>query len=150
MIALVTGAAGFVGSHLCEALLDAGDQVVGVDCFTGYYSRGHKEENLAPLRERPGFSFIEADLAEVAIAPLLRPSTTSTILPASPAFGPHGDHTSSTTCGTTSPPPSACWTNAGATPSASSSTAPVRRSTVKPIPFRRPRPLRPGRARPMA
>jgi nucleoside-diphosphate-sugar epimerase len=72
MIALVTGAAGFVGSHLCEALLDAGDQVVGVDCFTGYYSRGHKEENLAPLRERPGFSFIEADLAEVAIAPLLR------------------------------------------------------------------------------
>jgi nucleoside-diphosphate-sugar epimerase len=70
--ALVTGAAGFVGSHLCEALLDAGDRVVGVDCFTGYYSRSHKEENLAPLRERPGFSFIEADLAEVAMAPLLR------------------------------------------------------------------------------
>lgn len=78
MIALVTGAAGFVGSHLCEALLDAGDQVVGVDCFTGYYSRGHKEENLAPLRERPGFSFIEADLAEVAIVDYLRHNVTTT------------------------------------------------------------------------
>ena len=72
MIALVTGAAGFIGSHLCESLLDDGDQVVAVDCFTGNYRRGCKEKNLAPLRARPGFTFIKADLAEVAIAPLLR------------------------------------------------------------------------------
>ena len=72
MIALVTGAAGFIGSHLCESLLDDGDQVIAVDCFTGHYRRGCKERNLAPLRARPGFTFIKADLAEVAIAPLLR------------------------------------------------------------------------------
>jgi nucleoside-diphosphate-sugar epimerase len=72
MIALVTGAAGFVGSHLCEALLDHGDQVVAVDCFTDYYGRADKEEeNLAPLRARPGFTFVEADLSTAPIAPLL-------------------------------------------------------------------------------
>src|SRR5829696_3607915 len=72
MVSLVTGAAGFIGSHLCEALLDDGDEVVAVDCFSGYYSRIRKEENLAPLLGRPGFNFIEADLTVVAVAPLLR------------------------------------------------------------------------------
>jgi nucleoside-diphosphate-sugar epimerase len=71
MIALVTGAAGFVGSHLCEALLDDGEQVVAVDCFTDYYGRAAKEENLAPLRARPGFSLVEADLSVAPVAPLL-------------------------------------------------------------------------------
>jgi nucleoside-diphosphate-sugar epimerase len=71
MIALVTGAAGFVGSHLCEALLDHGEQVVAVDCFTDYYGRQAKEENLAPLRGRPGFTFVEADLSVAPVAPLL-------------------------------------------------------------------------------
>jgi nucleoside-diphosphate-sugar epimerase len=71
MKALVTGAAGFVGSHLSAALLEDGAEVVGVDAFTDYYHRRRKEQNLAPLRGRPGFRFVEADLSEAALAPLL-------------------------------------------------------------------------------
>ena len=62
MKALVTGAAGFVGSHVSEALLAQGADVVGVDCFTDYYSRDLKERNLAGLRTHPKFTFHEAAL----------------------------------------------------------------------------------------
>ena len=48
MKVIVTGAAGFVGSHLCERLVDHGDEVIGIDCFTDYYSPRRKEANLAP------------------------------------------------------------------------------------------------------
>ena len=71
MNALVTGAAGFVGSQLCAALLDDGAEVLAVDAFTDYYSRLGKEQNLAHLRGRDGFSFLEADLSEAPLAPLL-------------------------------------------------------------------------------
>jgi nucleoside-diphosphate-sugar epimerase len=71
MIALVTGAAGFVGSHLCAALLDDGAEVLAVDAFTDDYSRLRKEQNLGHLRGRAGLSFLEADLAEASLAPLL-------------------------------------------------------------------------------
>jgi nucleoside-diphosphate-sugar epimerase len=71
MIALVTGAAGFIGSHLCEHLLLAGDQVRGVDAFTDYYPRGRKEENVSALRGRDGFDFVEGDLAAIPLAPLV-------------------------------------------------------------------------------
>jgi nucleoside-diphosphate-sugar epimerase len=69
--ALVTGTAGFIGSHLAERLLAEGWQVTGVDCFTDYYSRSAKEQNLASLIGRPGFAFVEADLVSVDLRPLL-------------------------------------------------------------------------------
>jgi nucleoside-diphosphate-sugar epimerase len=71
MNALVTGAAGFIGSHLSGALVDSGATVTGVDCFTDYYPRRLKEANLATLQGRPGFSFVEARLQEANLKPLL-------------------------------------------------------------------------------
>src|SRR5215471_17932872 len=64
MTSLVTGAAGFIGSHLCQALLDSGHSVVGIDCFTDYYSRALKEQHLAPFLHHARFSFEERDLSE--------------------------------------------------------------------------------------
>ncbi len=71
MKALVTGAAGFIGSHLSAALLDGGASVTGIDCFTDYYARTLKEANLATVRERPGFTFVEGALQEMDLEPLL-------------------------------------------------------------------------------
>ena len=71
MKALVTGVAGFIGSTLAAALLDSGADVVGIDCFTDYYPRPMKEANLAPLRGRSGFRFVEAALQQTDLAALL-------------------------------------------------------------------------------
>src|SRR5262245_47233956 len=62
MKCLVTGAAGFIGSHLCEELLRRGHRVVGLDAFIPYYPRPLKEANLAGLRCHPDFEFHELDL----------------------------------------------------------------------------------------
>ena len=61
--AVVTGAAGFIGSHLCERLLDDGYVVRGVDCFTDYYSPERKRLHLAAVSKRSGFTLVEEDLA---------------------------------------------------------------------------------------
>ncbi len=68
---VVTGASGFIGSHLCERLVANGDEVVGVDCFTDYYARATKERNVAPLRDARGFRLVEGDLAAMDLAPVL-------------------------------------------------------------------------------
>ena len=60
---LVTGAAGFIGSHLSEALIGRGHEVVGVDNFDPFYAREVKERNLSAVLQRPGFRFVEADVA---------------------------------------------------------------------------------------
>jgi nucleoside-diphosphate-sugar epimerase len=62
MKCLVTGAAGFIGSHLCERLLHEGHSVVGLDAFVPFYPRPLKEANLAGLHGRDGFTFLSMDL----------------------------------------------------------------------------------------
>lgn len=66
---LVTGAAGFIGSHVCHRLLDRGDAVIGVDNLNEYYDPRLKQARLAGLGSRPGFSFHRLDIAdEMALA----------------------------------------------------------------------------------
>jgi UDP-glucose 4-epimerase len=69
--ALVTGAAGFIGSTLTDRLLSQGADVVGIDCFTDYYPRALKERNLAAARQSPRFRFVEDDLLETDLDALL-------------------------------------------------------------------------------
>ena len=61
---LVTGAAGFIGMHVCERLLARGDEVVGIDNLNDYYDVGLKEARLARLLPLPGFRFVRLDLAD--------------------------------------------------------------------------------------
>jgi UDP-glucuronate 4-epimerase len=63
---LVTGAAGFIGSHLVEALVRQGDEVIGIDNFDPFYARGMKERNLAGVAGHPGFTLHELDLLDTA------------------------------------------------------------------------------------
>ncbi len=63
---LVTGCAGFIGSHLSQTLLSQGYQVVGVDNFDPFYKREVKEANLNEFKNHPGFTFYELDLCDEA------------------------------------------------------------------------------------
>lgn len=68
---LVTGAAGFIGSRLCEKLLEQGHAVLGIDCFTDYYARSLKDANLKNLLGQNGFTLIKADLMTLDSGELL-------------------------------------------------------------------------------
>jgi UDP-glucuronate 4-epimerase len=69
--ALVTGIAGFVGSHLGEALLARGDTVVGIDCFVPYYDESTKRANLRAILDAPNATFVDADLRTADLNALL-------------------------------------------------------------------------------
>lgn len=60
----MTGAAGFIGSTLCDRLLGLGHEVTGVDCFTDYYQRSLKEDNLRSARQHHSFGLVEENLLD--------------------------------------------------------------------------------------
>ena len=69
---VVRGAAGFIGSHLCERLLADGHEVIGIDSFSDYYERGRKEQNLETLRRDGRFTLEELDLVAADLSKPLR------------------------------------------------------------------------------
>jgi UDP-glucuronate 4-epimerase len=77
MTILVTGAAGFIGFHLCDALLARGERVLGIDNLNAYYSVRLKEARLARLEGRAGFRFVRADIAEPAVFAAVADDTAS-------------------------------------------------------------------------
>jgi UDP-glucose 4-epimerase len=68
---IVTGVAGFIGSHLVEALLNQGEQVIGIDQFNDYYDPALKRQNISSFENHPNFKLIEADIQSLDWAALL-------------------------------------------------------------------------------
>ncbi|MDO8726616.1 MAG: GDP-mannose 4,6-dehydratase [Candidatus Methanoperedens sp.] len=69
MKSLITGCAGFIGSHLTEKLLQEGHEVTGIDCFTDYYPRAVKENNMKNALDHNNFTFIEEDIVNISEFP---------------------------------------------------------------------------------
>ncbi len=81
MAVIVTGAAGFIGMHVCERLLDRGERVIGVDIFNAYYDIRLKEARAARLAARPRFDMARIDVADArAFEMLVHQSAPSTIV----------------------------------------------------------------------
>ncbi len=92
MRVVVTGCAGFIGSHLSERLVAEGWRVRGVDAFTDHYPEADKRENLRALRDEPRFSLTVADLAEAPLDALLADAPVVIHLAAQPGVrGSFGD-----------------------------------------------------------
>jgi nucleoside-diphosphate-sugar epimerase len=93
MRVVVTGAAGFIGSHLCERLLADGHQVVGIDSFSDYYDRPLKERNLEVALENKSFALEELDLHHAYVRKVLRGARAVFHLAGQPGVRPSwGDH----------------------------------------------------------
>lgn len=82
--ALVTGCAGFIGSHLTEALLSKEIEVTGIDCFTDYYPQAIKEKNISAARKNKNFKFIEGNLLNYDLKKLASKADTVFHLAAQP------------------------------------------------------------------
>jgi nucleoside-diphosphate-sugar epimerase len=90
--AVVTGAAGFIGSHLTERLLADGHEVLGIDSFTDYYRRARKEQNLAAARGHRNFSFEELDLVDADLTAVLEGADVVYHLAGQPGVRPSWGH----------------------------------------------------------
>jgi len=76
---VVTGCAGFIGSHLCDRLLADGNEVIGIDSFEDYYPRALKQANLALALAHPEFTLVEANLLDLADATLAETTGADTL-----------------------------------------------------------------------
>jgi len=72
--AVVTGVAGFIGSSLAEKLLKENFKVVGIDCFTDYYSKNIKKKNLTNCLKNEHFTFIQKNILELDLEPIIKNS----------------------------------------------------------------------------
>jgi UDP-glucose 4-epimerase len=89
----VTGAAGFIGSHLVERLLADGHEVVGIDSFSDYYERARKKRNLEVARSDDNFTLVELDLVDGDVARAMRGAKVVFHLAGQPGVRPSwGDH----------------------------------------------------------
>ncbi len=92
---VVTGAAGFIGSHLCERMLADGHEVVGIDSFSDYYDRERKQRNLQAASAQKNFTLEEIDIADGDVKNVLRGAAVVFHLAGQPgvrpSWGPHFD-----------------------------------------------------------
>ena len=109
MRALITGCAGFIGSHLTELLLARGDTVVGIDCFNDNYGRPQKLRNLRHVTDWESFEFVPVDLVARRPGRADRRAATSIFhLAAEPGVRSSWGSATGNTCRTTSWRPSTC------------------------------------------
>jgi UDP-glucuronate 4-epimerase len=89
---LLTGAAGFIGSHLAERLLEQGDSVVGVDSFSPYYDPAVKRRNIEAAMGHDSYRLVEGDLRELELEPLVAEADAILHLAAQPGVRPSWGH----------------------------------------------------------